>query len=90
LLSREPVIIVGRKPAIRYVTACVTVFNRGEKSLLLRARGKRISNCIDVVNLLRKSFITNLSIKDIVIGTEVLKESDKYRYISFIEIRITR
>jgi len=90
LLSREPLIIVGKKPIIKYVTACITVFNRGERSILLRARGKRIANCVDVVNLLKKSFITNLSIKEIIIGTEILKESDKYRYISYIEIRITR
>lgn len=89
-MSKEPIIIVGKKPVIKYVTACITVFNRGERSLTLRARGKRISNCVDVVNQLRRSFITDLTIKQIEIGTETLGQSDKYRYISYIEIRIAR
>ncbi|MEM1583557.1 MAG: RNA-binding protein [Nitrososphaerota archaeon] len=84
-------VIVGKKPKMRYVTACITLFNRGEKEILLRARGRSISNCVDVAFLLKKSFYSNLKIKDIAIGyDEAELDENKKRYVSFIEILITK
>ena len=40
LLMERATVIVGRKKAIRYVTACITLFNRGEREIVLRARGR--------------------------------------------------
>ncbi|MEM2069663.1 MAG: RNA-binding protein, partial [Nitrososphaerota archaeon] len=64
---------------------------RGEKEILLRARGRSISNCVDVAFLLKKSFYSNLKIKDIAIGyDEAELDENKKRYVSFIEILITK
>lgn len=88
--SMRPMVIVGRKPKMRYVTACVTLFNRGEREILLRARGRSISNCIDVALLLKKSFYSNLKIKSVSLGyDETVLDENRKRYVSFIEILIS-
>ncbi len=87
----KAIIIVGKKPKMRYVTACITLFNRGEKEVLLRARGRSITNCIDVAFLLKKSFYSDLEIKNIAIGyDEAELDGNRRRYVSFIEILISR
>lgn len=82
------VIIVGRKPGIRYVTAIITIFNSGKKEVVVRARGRNISTSVDVVNMLRRSFLSELTIKDVKIGTETVETGGKTRYVSFIEITL--
>ncbi|HDD40302.1 MAG: RNA-binding protein [Thaumarchaeota archaeon] len=83
-------VIVGKKDAMRYVTACITLFNRGEREVTLRARGRNIENCIRTIMLLRKSFYSNLRIKEITIGSDrVLREDGRPRYVSFLEAVIT-
>lgn len=86
-----PMVIVGRKRVMRYVTACVTLFNRGEREILLRARGRSIKRCVDTVMLLRRSFYSNLKIREINIGSDTLSfDSERKRYVSFMEILIER
>ncbi|MEN2974012.1 MAG: RNA-binding protein [Candidatus Caldarchaeales archaeon] len=87
---RKAMVIVGKKSKMRYVTACITLFNKGEREVLLRARGRSISNCIDVALLLKKSFYSNLKIKNIELGyDEAELDGGRKRYVSFIEILIT-
>ena len=86
-----PMVIVGRKQVMRYVTACITLFNRGEREILLRARGRSIKRCVDTVMLLRRSFYSNLKIREINIGSDTLTfDSERKRYVSFMEILIER
>jgi len=83
-------VIVGKKDAMRYVTACITLFNRGEQEIVLRARGRNIENCIRTIMLLRQGFYSNLRIKKINIGSdEMLRDDGKKRYVSFLEAVIT-
>ncbi|MCX8187714.1 MAG: RNA-binding protein [Nitrososphaeria archaeon] len=82
----ESLVIVGKKDVMRYVTACITLFNRGEREVVLRARGQNIENCIRAIMLLKKSFYSNLKIKRVAIGSdETLGEDGKPRYVSFLE-----
>lgn len=83
-------VIVGRKPLIRYVTACITVFNRGESEIALIARGRSIPACIDTVHLLRKAFKKNLVVKDIMIWSEQYEKMGRRRYISYMKILIAQ
>lgn len=84
-------VIVGRKKVMRYVTACITLFNRGEKEILLRARGRSIKRCVDTVMLLRKSFYSGLKIREISIGSDVMRfDGDRKRYVSYMEILIEK
>ncbi|MEM4199798.1 MAG: RNA-binding protein [Nitrososphaerota archaeon] len=85
-----PQVIIGKKPILRYVTACLTTFNRGSDRVVLRARGRRISSCVDVVNTLRRGFLTDLQVESINIGTETIIVDAKQRNVSFIEITLRR
>jgi len=37
----ENVVLIGRKPVMNYVVACITFFNAGEKQVVVKARGGR-------------------------------------------------
>lgn len=85
-----PRVIIGKKPILTYVTACLTSFNRGSDRVVLRARGRRISTCVDVVNALRRGFVTDIQIESINIGTETIMVENRPRNISYIEITLRR
>lgn len=79
-------VIVGKKDAMRYVTACITLFNKGEREVTLRARGRNIENCVRTIMLLKKSFYSNLRIKEVTIGSDkTLGNDGKTRYVSFLQ-----
>ena len=88
----ENVVLIGRKPVMNYVTACITFFNRGEKQVVVKARGRAICRAVDAVELLRRAFIKDLNIKHIAINTEELVrvEGGQKSNISTIEITITK
>ena len=90
MTSANNVVIVGRKPVFSYITACITLFNQGVDEIILRARGKSISNCVDTVEKLRQSFSPNIAIKKISIWSEEFEVEGKRRYISYMEIRIKK
>ncbi|MGQ9781658.1 MAG: RNA-binding protein [Nitrososphaeria archaeon] len=62
--ERQNKIIIGSKPLINYVTACITILNSGSDKVVLRARGKAINNLVEVFLLLRGSFFKNIRIED--------------------------
>ena len=82
-------VIVGRKKAIRYVTACITLFNQGRREVVLRARGRNIENCIRAAILLKEGFCSELKIKEVTRGSDVF-ERGRRRYVSYMEIVIGR
>ncbi|HDD66301.1 MAG: RNA-binding protein [Thaumarchaeota archaeon] len=82
----RPLVIVGRKDAMRYVTACVTLFNRGEREIVLRARGRNIENCIRTIMLLKNGFYSNLRVKEISLGSDELRRGDgRVRHVGVLE-----
>lgn len=82
----ENVVLVGSKPVMNYVIACLTLFNSGANEVILKARGRAIERAIDTVEMLRRSFITDLEIKDINIDTQELQRLGKRSSISTMEI----
>lgn len=88
----ENVVLIGRKPVMNYVTACITFFNSGEKQVVVKARGRAICKAVDTVELLRRAFIKNLEIKNISIDTEELvrTESGQKSNISSIKIVVSK
>jgi len=88
----ENVVLIGRKPVMNYVTACITFFNSGEKQVVVKARGRAICMAVDTVELLRRAFIKDLEMKSIDIGTEELfrAEGGQKSNISTIEIIVTK
>jgi DNA-binding protein len=88
--ERTDLIVVGRKPVMRYALAVLTSFNRGSTEVVVRGRGRAVAKCVDVVNVLRRSFYRDLKVEDVKLGTDQLQLGDRTVNVSFIEIRISR
>jgi len=88
--EKKNLVIVGKKATMNYVIACLTLFNSGNQDVTIKARGKPISRAIETVEMLRKSFIKNLEIKKIEIGSQDYSLMGKQRSISTIEISLLK
>lgn len=92
-LSREQNIIhVGRKPPMSYVLGIITSFTGSNtKEVILKARGRAITTAIDAVEIARNRFMKDLSVGNIIIGTEEIPlEEGGTRAVSTIEITLRR
>ena len=88
-------VLIGRKPVMNYVLACITLFHSGAKEVSIKARGRAISRAVDVAEILRKRFMPDLKVKEIAIGTEQVQSKDESegtvpRNLSTIEITLTQ
>ena len=90
--NADNVVLIGRKPVMNYVTACITFFNSGEKQVIVKARGRAICRAVDTVELLHRAFIKDLEIKHIGINTEELfrAEGGQKSNVSTIEITVSK
>ena len=86
--TTDSVILVGSKNVMSYVLACVTLFSKGAKQVTIKARGRLISRAVDVAEITRHRFITDLKVKDIVIGTTTV-QTDKGSDLNVSTIDIT-
>lgn len=76
-------VLVGSKPLMNYVLACITLFNSGAKEVNVKAKGRSISRAVDVVEIVRRRFLPDVKIKKIDIGTDNTSSS-------FFEISLSR
>jgi len=82
-------VIMGNKPIMNYVVACLTLFNEGCETVIIRARGKHINKAVDTVGLLRRVFLPNLRVVKADTGTDLLTRTDgNEAKVSIIEIVI--
>lgn len=91
-LSQTPrdFVIVGLKPVMNYVVACMTLFNAGTEIVRLKARGKHITKAVDTINMLRSVFLKDLVVKKVEIGTDKhMSDDGRELSVSTIEIRIS-
>lgn len=73
----DNVVYVGRKPTMSYVLAVMTQFNdAGANEVSIKARGRSISRAVDVAEVVRNKFLSDLELKKIEIGTEERKVED--------------
>ncbi|MGB9853223.1 MAG: DNA-binding protein Alba [Candidatus Bathyarchaeales archaeon] len=87
----ENTVLIGKKPIMNYVVACLTFFNSGAQKVVIKARGRAISRAVDTVELLRRAFLKDLQLKDISIGTEeVTRGEGQKTNVSTIEITVTK
>ncbi len=61
-------VYIGSKPILNYVMALVTALQR-EPTVNVMARGRAINSAVDVVEVCKRSFVTDMCIDDILIGT---------------------
>jgi DNA-binding protein len=87
----ENTVLIGRKPVMNYVVACMTFFNADEKEVVVKARGRAISRAVDTVELLRRAFVKDVEIKNIDIGTQQVTGAEgQTRNVSTMEITLTK
>ena len=86
---KHDLVIMGVKPIMNYVVACLTLFNDGNETVRIRARGKHINKAVDTVELLRRVFFRDLVVRKTRIGTDLLIRDDgNEAKVSVIEIVI--
>ena len=85
------VIFVGIKPIMTYVTATLTQLS-SEPTVTIKARGKRITQAVDVSQMIVKRMDTvGYKVSDVRIASDSLTSQDgKQRNVSTIEIDITK
>lgn len=89
--AKDGVVFIGKKPSMAYVMATMTQFNHGQKEVCLRARGRSISICVDVAEIVRNKFLSDVKVKDIKIGTEqVTVEGGNKIGVSTIEVTLVK
>ncbi len=86
----ENLVRVGQKPTLNYVVACLTLFNSGYDEVVVKARGRSIAHAVDVVNKLKESFISNLEVRNVSIGSEEVDVGGKRLRLSTIELVIAK
>jgi archaea-specific DNA-binding protein len=93
-MSQSNSVLIGRKPVMNYVLACITIFHGGAKQVNVKARGKSICCAIDVAEVVRRRFLPDVKIKKVGIGTDHLSSNDGEREtltnVSTIEITLER
>ena len=89
--NEDNTIFVGHKPSMAYVLGVITQFSDGKKEVHVRARGKAISRAVDVAEIVRRRFISDVQIKDIQINTEERELEDKSKInVSTINIILSK
>ncbi len=86
-------VLIGRKPVMNYVLACITLFHGGADEVMVKARGRAISRAVDVVEVVRRRFLPDIKIDKIGIGTEQLaptEEGGTPTNVSTIEIKLAK
>ena len=86
-------VLIGRKPVMNYVLACISLFHAGASEVSVKARGRAISRAVDVAEVTRRRFMPDLKIKKIGIGTDQLAPSEDRNTpsnVSTIEITLTK
>lgn len=91
-MSESNAVLIGRKPVMNYVLACITSFHGGAKEVSIKARGKAISRAIDVAEVVRRRFLPDVKVAKIGIGTDELpaQEGNQASNVSTIEITLER
>ena len=92
-MSENNSVLIGRKPVMNYVLACITLFHGGAKEINIKARGKAIARAIDVEEVVRRRFLPDVRVKKIGIGTDQVvpnEEGSSLTNVSTIDITLVR
>lgn len=86
----DNVVFVGKKPTMSYVLAVITQFSEGTKEVHIKARGRSISRAVDVLEVVRNRFVTDVK-HAIEVGTEkIMGENNSELNVSTIDIKLSK
>lgn len=86
-------VLIGRKPVMNYVLACISLFHGGASEISVKARGRAISRAVDVAEVVRRRFMPDLKVKNVGIGTDQLGPTEFHNApsnVSTIEITLAK
>jgi DNA-binding protein len=92
-MSESNSVLIGRKPVMNYVLACITLFHGGANEVNVKARGRAISRAVDVVEVVRRRFLPDVKVKNVDINTEQMaprEEGGTPSNVSTIEITLEK
>jgi archaea-specific DNA-binding protein len=92
-MPADNTVLIGKKPVMNYVLACITFFHGGAKEVNIKARGQSISRAIDVAEVVRRRFLPDVKVKRVGIGTDQVmprEEGSQLANVSSIEITLER
>jgi DNA-binding protein len=92
-MSESNAVLIGSKPVMNYVLACITLFHGGAKEVSVKARGRAISRAVDVVEVVRRRFLPDVKVKRVGIGTQQMaprEEGGPPSNVSTLEITLER
>ncbi|MCW4053888.1 MAG: DNA-binding protein Alba [Candidatus Bathyarchaeota archaeon] len=92
-MSESNSVLIGRKPVMNYVLACITFFHGGAREVSVKARGRAICRAIDVVEVVRRRFLPDVKVARIGIGTDQISSREGnsgLTNVSTIEIVLER
>ncbi len=92
-MSESNSVLIGRKPVMNYVLACITLFHGGAGEVNVKARGRAISRAVDVVEVVRRRFLPDVKVKHVDIGTQQMaptEEGGTPSNVSTIEITLAK
>ena len=91
--EKSNVVFIGRKPTMNYVLAVITGFSTlNSEEVVLKARGRAISTAIDVAEITRRRFLSDVKVKDIKIGTDQIERAEDggISNVSTIEVILSK
>ena len=84
--TRQSVVFIGHKPTLSYVLVAVTILSKTD-TCTIRARGRAISKAVDVAEITKRKFLSEMvRLKDIQIGSEDVSSDRGTRTVSTIDI----
>jgi len=90
-MAEENIVYIGNKPVMNYVLAVVTQMNSEVTEVVLKARGRAISRAVDVAEIVRNRFISDVDVKSIDISTEeIVGNEGTSSNVSAIEIKLSK
>ncbi|PAV07278.1 DNA-binding protein Alba [Methanosphaera cuniculi] len=90
-MAEENIVYIGNKPVMNYVLAVVTQMNSGVTEVILKARGRAISRAVDVAEIVRNRFISDVDVESINISTEeIVGNEGTSSNVSAIEIKLSK
>ena len=92
MMSNQNIVYVGSKNPMNYVMAVMRAINQNDiDEVFLKARGRAISTAVDVAEITRTRFLTELSEPVVEISTEELPDMNgAVRNVSTISILLKR
>ena len=92
-MEDDHVVFIGSKPFMNYVTGVVMQFTtQGADEVVIKGRGKFITRCVDVSEVVCKRFLEGqVALKDVKLDSEGFENKEgKNIRVSTIEITLTK